>query len=520
MSPRRGRRISIGAQIFFSSLLAVFAIATPFSLYEMYRDTKSIRLAIDERLKTAAYGLREILPNDYFDKLLKGEVEKSEYDALRSRLNDYRKKVGVQYLYAVGKFPDGKIRYLLDTSSPEPFRAYDNPTPMVLRALSSREVTIDQELDFNIDKKIRTALVPCLSSGGNFFVSGADIELKYVREEIFHLVSNFFFLLLLGLFFTGIIAFFLSRKISAPIRRLSKFALKLAENNFAKDLKPDEPIGAKTLEVATLDRNIALMRRSLSEYIENLKIAVGAKERAESELKIAGEIQKSFLPKESIETENFSIFGDMKSSREAGGDLFSYEVSENSGNLAFVIGDVSGKGMPAALFMARAITLAKISGENFDDVSEIARAMNEQLCKNNETCTFVTLFFGIFNPETKILKFVNCGHNPPYLKRDGKVFSIKVKPNTALGAIENANFQEEQILLNPGDEILLYTDGVCEATAPDGTFFGDERTREIFSSMPPSATPREVCAKIMSEVLKFGSEQADDTTVLCLKISK
>ena len=241
--------------------------------------------------------------------------------------------------------------------------------------------------------------------------------------------------------------------------------------------------------------------------------------RIESELNIANAIQKNMLP--SIfppfpEHKEIEIYANMVPAKEVGGDFYDmFLVDEN--HLALVIADVSGKGVPAALIMMITKTLIKNTALNFKLVDEVFYSVNNMLCEGNQSNHFVTSWLGILDLRNGKLEFVNAGHNPPlvYAKRENKFDFLKTKPNLILAAMENTKYIKHEVILEPGDRIFLYTDGVTEATNTKNELYGEERLQNYLNSHVEEdveATIKGVKKDIDSFV--GNASQFDDITML------
>ena len=310
---------------------------------------------------------------------------------------------------------------------------------------------------------------------------------------------------------------FISGTITRPLRDLAHRATEIARGN----LDVDVPAVKSADEVGDLAASFRNMKSALKEYISNLAETTAAKERIESELKIAHSIQMSFLPKKFPpfpEKNEFDIYATMEPAKEVGGDLYDLFLLDGN-HLFFSIGDAAGKGVPAALFMAVTKTLMKgIAGRNMAP-SDILTAVNAELCIDNESSMFVTLFCGILDITTGELQVANAGHNPPILiDEQGTARWLEIPPSLPLGAMEDTVFQFSSIHLKSGETILLYTDGVTEAMNHDRQFFSDQAllaAAEACQGLPPE----DLIRAVMGIVKKFtGDEPAsDDLTLLALR---
>jgi sigma-B regulation protein RsbU (phosphoserine phosphatase) len=247
-----------------------------------------------------------------------------------------------------------------------------------------------------------------------------------------------------------------------------------------------------------------------------------AKERIESELTIARDIQMNIVPKTFPpfpDMQEIDIHASIEPAREVGGDLYDFFFVDDD-HLCFVIGDVSGKGVSAALFMAVSSTLFKASAKPGTPPEEILYRVNNDLCADNEASMFVTAFFGILNIRTGEIVYSNGGHNPPYIRRtSGDVEFLQCASGLALGVMEEFTFVRDIISLKPGDDIVLYTDGVTEAINRQDEFFSDGRLEEFLRKTGSTYSACHLVQSISGTVHDFaaGAVQSDDITLLVIR---
>jgi phosphoserine phosphatase RsbU/P len=307
-----------------------------------------------------------------------------------------------------------------------------------------------------------------------------------------------------------------SGTITRPLRTLAAEATEIARGNL--DIEVSDVTSRD--EVGDLSRSFDNMKVALKEYIANLAETTAAKERYESELKIARTIQMSFLPKifpPFPEYAEFDIYATLVPAKEVGGDLYDFFLLDGD-HLFFSIGDVSGKGVPAALFMAAAKTLMKGTASRDMAPSEILSRVNHELCLENDSMMFVTVFCGILNFRTGEVRYSNAGHNPPLVLTPGRPPEwLPLPEGFLLGAMEDSPYETRQILLAPGDTLLLYTDGVTEAMNGDKRFYEERRLVRVTEDHG-QAPPEELVGEVLRSVRQFaGSEpQSDDITMLAL----
>lgn len=276
-----------------------------------------------------------------------------------------------------------------------------------------------------------------------------------------------------------------------------------------------KPIDFDDLEVT--------IQKTLKE-IENLKLAALAQEELNSlhrELNAAYEIQQSILAKNfSIfnEESNFEIYAEMNPAKEIGGDFYDFFLIDDT-HLGLVIGDVSGKGMPAALFMAISRTLLKAIALKCKSTDECLNQVNYLLSQDNPKNMFVTLFYGVLNISTGELEYSNGGHNAPYLlSAKGELELVNENRSSALGVIEDLKYKSGVTQLKPGHSLILYTDGIIEAIDKNSNEFSNNRLKQYLRNLTNS-TSKEIIKGTMKQVNDFaaGEPQFDDITMIVIK---
>jgi sigma-B regulation protein RsbU (phosphoserine phosphatase) len=324
-----------------------------------------------------------------------------------------------------------------------------------------------------------------------------------------------------GIGFTGLLiaVFLVSTSFISPLRILSGKASEIAKGNLDTEL----PAAKSPDEVGQLTLSFSRMRTSLKEYIENLQRTTAAKQKIESELNIARNIQMSFIPKTFPafpDQKEFDLFATLEPAREVGGDLYNFCLSDGR-FLHFCVGDVSDKGVPAALFMAVTQTLMKAVAERKDMTpAEVFSTVNMELCHENETLMFVTLFTATYDLKTGELAYSNAGHNPPVVvKANGSTEWVKLPPGLVLGVDETAGYQTSRLKLVPGDMIVCYTDGVTEAMNEAREVYSEAKLAKVAAECA-GKNPRETVEYIMKSVKNHAGKepQSDDITILAVKI--
>ncbi len=268
----------------------------------------------------------------------------------------------------------------------------------------------------------------------------------------------------------------------------------------------------KTDEMSGLSRSINKTVDSLKGYIE-LEAT-----RYDEELRLGKQIQLSSLPSKVayLRRHEFDIYGNMVTAKQVGGDFYDYFMLSDQ-KVAFMIADVSGKGIPAALFMMKTKSVLKALAENGLSVEDIFERANNRICEGNETDTFVTAWMGVCDLATGKLDYVNAGHNPPLARINGKYQYLDMKRDLVLGAMAGIPYKKQTIQLSPRDVIFLYTDGITEAESDPDCFFGEKRLLDLLNNGVSTRDPEFICKAVAEGVSAFvgDHDQSDDMTMVC-----
>ena len=353
----------------------------------------------------------------------------------------------------------------------------------------------------------------------------ADFTLNEMTHDMLAFLIRYIFATIAVTAFMGfIITRLMERTTVRPINAIAKAAQSYVEDRRSGNTRMEHfsslPIRTGD-EVEHLNRVMAQMEKDLSVYMEDLTRVTKKEERVRTELDMASKIQKGALPDifpAFPDRQEFDLYASMEPAKEIGGDFYDFFLIDDD-HLCLVIADVSGKGVPAALFMmASKIILADnaIMGKS---PSEILYDANNAICKNNKLEMFVTVWVGILEISTGKLSAANAGHEYPALKRGDGGFSVfKDRHGFVLGGMEGMKYKEYEIQLSPGDKLFVYTDGVPEANDPDGNMFEVKRMIDALNE-DPDASPAQILGAVRGEISKFvrEAEQFDDLTMLCLE---
>ena len=339
-----------------------------------------------------------------------------------------------------------------------------------------------------------------------------DIDMQTWRDTAFAMSYQ----IVLSMICLGII--FLS--VLSPLKKVQK-SIRLYKNTkdseaVAKSLADVNPRN----EIGQLSEDVIELTRELDQHMAEIAAISAEKERIGAEMSLASKIQASMLPHEFPpfpDRHEFELYASMDPAREVGGDFYDYFLVDDD-HLCLVMADVSGKGVPAALFMMIAKTVLQSCAMLGKSAAEILTKTNEAFSTNNQVEMFVTVWVGILEISTGKLRAANAGHEYPVLKRpDGSFEVLKDKHSLVIGAMQGVTYKEYELQLEPGTKIFVYTDGAPEATDADNNMFGMQRMIDALNA-EPEASPERILQNVRAAVDAFveNAEQFDDMTMLCL----
>lgn len=343
---------------------------------------------------------------------------------------------------------------------------------------------------------------------------------KELLDKVISLSRTLALVGVLGFILLLVIALAIARSITRPLRQLEAATKTLSTGNLDTPL----PVIEGEDEVAWLSRAFDTMRKNLKTHVEQLRVTTAAKERIESEIHIARSIQMSLVPRTFPpfpERDDIDLFAVLDPARDIGGDFYDFFMEEDD-HLCLVVGDVSGKGVPAALFMAVTRTFLRTIWNVERDPAATLTRLNNELAHDNEPTMFVTLFCARIHLPTGRCVYANGGHNPPFLVRgDETVHRLPKVKGTLVGGMEDMVFEEGSVDMNPGDTLFLYTDGVTEAMNPDEVLTGEDWTIHELEKVRTKTCESLIVE--MREALKryaAGAEQSDDITMLAFRLKR
>lgn len=386
----------------------------------------------------------------------------------------------------------------------------------------SKSATVMRTKNLNGAPPHVTSLIPLYKTDGTvaaiMCVQRPMSELSNGRRSYMAMVAVF--TIILGILFILTSTWFMKKQFINPIKTINAEAARFAKSNSA----PEKPVLdniSKINEIASLAASLDKMETETLKYIANLSVVISEKQRMGTELNIASQIQSGSLPSEfpafPSRTE-FDLYASMDPAKEVGGDFYDFFLVDDD-HLALVIADVSGKGIPAALFMMVTKILINDRARMGGTPAEILSFINDGICEHNKAEMFVTVWLGILEISTGKLTFSNAGHDDPAYALSGGDFElIKHKHGLVIGAMSGIKYRDEQITLNKGDKIFLYTDGVPEATDNNNRLFTLNKMLDALNAAK-SLDVKSIIGAVRKNVDEFVGEapQFDDITMLCVE---
>lgn len=338
-------------------------------------------------------------------------------------------------------------------------------------------------------------------------------------RDVFHVATMMNLYTFLAALFGLVLLYFSNKKtiskLSMPITEFAYSALNISQGNFnarIPEVKTED-------ELKRLSDALKYMEKSINQYIDELRTTTASNERYESELNIASTIQMQMLPKDYPHTPEVDLHASLKPAKEVGGDLYDFYISGRS--LFFCVGDVSGKGVPAALYMAITRSAFRFIAGLGLPVEGVVTRINNAFCDGNDSGMFVTMFVGCINLDTLELRYCNAGHNPILIVNpDGSTRYLHAKPNLAAGLFEDFPYQGEELHLEKDSRLLIYTDGVTEAENFVKNLYGEARLEAFARGEDGSESSELFLNHLHDSILAFtdGSPQNDDITMMSIKL--
>lgn len=478
-----------------------------------------------------------LIVGDHIDDYLEGR-ETGEYELTKGYLDSYCDRMNVSIVYVIkvdrsdyGHFTSvfNSVNNTVDNTSYTPWEPgyvrettndeYRDKYKAIYEDGSEYETVYRTKTSGGINPHV-TTMVPVKDSAGGvaaiLCIQRPMRELSEARRP--YLVNVAVSAAALAALSSVFYALFFRFNLAVPLKKVSDEA-----NRFARENVKGEELGhvSRFKEIGDLAASIDKMETDMVAYIDNLTTATAEKERISLELSLASTIQENSIPNifpPFPERSDFDVYASMDPAREVGGDFYNFFLIDED-HLALMIGDVSGKGIPAALFMMVTNILITDRAHMGGTPAEILEFINHNICEHNTADMFVTLWLGIIDLRNGMLTAANAGHEYPVLKDPGGVYELfRDKHGIAVGAVDGVKYKDYTLQLRPGSKLFVYTDGVPEATDPENRMFGVEKMIETLNS-DPDADPRDVLNNVRRTVDGFvkGAEQFDDLTMLCFE---
>ncbi len=522
---KKPRRRTLGGRLLNSLVILTFAICLSVSalVSVLYYNNQ-----IDEYGEDAyalARTLADMIDGDKIPGYLETGKKDDHYYDIYNFMAREAKEFGLTYYY-VFVIEDNSYVYVWSAESEDALGVSEEaPSEDIEYAMqlvndpSIDEFIVNYTTEYGL---LGTAWVPIFDSAGNMVaISGVDYSMPAILKMIltFVLVVSAGVIVMTSL---GGYLYYKSMKkhIIRPVVLLNQ-ATKQMVDNIEKDEEFNIDIHTGD-ELETLSESFTKMVNGLRKYIHELAHVTAEKERIDAELNMASRIQADALPPFAPEFANhldLNLRGSMNTAKEMGGDFFDYFPLDDN-RICFLIADVSGKGAPAALFMMTAMTMIKDYALNLDKTSEIFTAVNKRLCENNDEDMFATAWIGIIDTRTMQLQYTNAGHDYPILLRPGQPCEeITANHGLFLGGFDFTEYEQDQLILQPGDRLLLYTDGVVEAHDQAEVLYGMDRLKQVLDDTR-DCPGEQVLERVFEDVTKFadGVPQFDDITMIVLTI--
>ena len=527
---QRVRRFGLKPQLLLLLFVLNLVSATVYTAVLYSTDRNEILTGIDGKLRIATNAVREIIPDGYHRRIRDAKsVTPAEYRQIQQHLSRFGNASGLTYVYTYMKFgddirtvatsaTDGEIAQGSETKF---FTLYDTAPDKLYRSFADGKVRFDEYSDsFG---RFRSIYMPVKSPDGRVHVIGADIDLTWLDERL-HMALVKSIAIGIALFALSMaVGWFLVSRIVEPLVRLTTFTRNMETRSFRPD--EDEMDAMRKIsrdrgdEVGSLAEAMAGMIARLQRYLVEVAEATAARERVEGELSAARDIQIGMLPRKFPpfpDRTDLDVFALLEPAKQVGGDLYDYFLIDRN-RLFFVVGDVSGKGVPAALFMAMTTTLFKAHAMSGGSTGQIMERVNAELSRDNAAEMFVTVFAGILDLRSGEVEYSDGGHEAPFIVRaDGSVERLAKQQGMALGVFEDVPFRTGHFDLREGDALVLFTDGVSEATGADDELFTTARIADALASARAEFSARLIAEGLAQSVRGFvgAVPQSDDIAIL------
>ncbi len=505
-----------------------------FSALTLHSHWESALRSLDVRLIRAAHAAAFVANPEFHERLLQEADEIPPEIALKKvrDLDDLAEKMVVRKITALVMRGDRVFMSAFsgnrESEASSPYRLRDHELHGVSEPLKSAFAGEQPLCVYGNPEEgpCRCVLLPRKTSSGEKFVIAVEFPMESVHERFQELIGQYALQAFVFFLIPFVLLSYFFGRAASHLQQLSRFTTTLIDRNFSPD--PETIAGVENIarehqdEIGTISASLARMHSALGKHIAELEQATASREKMESEMRIAGDIQRSILPKRfppHFLTDRVEMFATLRPAQGVGGDFFDFSLPD-PGHLLLLAGDVSGKGTSAALFMALTTAYLKACGQQGLSPEEILRSTNRHLSRSNELSMFATVFCGLVDLDDGTLRFAVAGHNPAIIIGEGGPGFLPAG-GMALGLSDRPEFFVGTASLGGGETLLLYTDGVPEAMNTGREFFSEERMFEVIRRCG-DRSPHRLVTALTNEVNGFsrGVPQADDIMMMAIRLPR
>ena len=531
----------IKENIIVKTILILVVVLVAFTVLVSVIGYQEVTQALLDQYSEGAFRTAEIaasfVDHDKIDEFMRSGGKGAEYEETWNRLSSICNATGSTFIYVItpdtsdyqhitflfstmnqeSSYTQYEFGYVRETTNEE----YALKYRQIYEYHSARELVVRDKGYIETDPHI-TAMIPLINSDGE---CKAILCVQRQMDKMIEVRNSYVRKVLLAMAITALLIIIglslkLTRSLLRPIHVITAEATRFAAENVRTGEKLTNTI-KNTDEIGQLADAIDRMELQVHDYVSHLTRVTAEKERISTELSLAARIQMDMIP--SVfpafpDRKDFDIYASVEPAREIGGDFYNFFLIDET-HLCAIIADVSGKGVPAALFMMASTIVLVDNARMGKSPAEILKSANEAICATNREEMFVTVWLGILDLETGKLTTANAGHEYPYLKQPGGAYEMVSDPHSfVVGGLEGIVYRNYEIMMEPGARLFVYTDGVVEATDKDEVLFGTERLLNALNK-EPDAEPEKLLANVKESVDRFvaDAEQFDDMTMLCLE---
>ena len=516
-------RKSLNKKLLFSIVLLCVVISVVSCVVGFLQYSNTIRRLYNKNGYTLGSLILEEIDCDRVAEYAQTWTADEYYSEMADYLKEVEKASGAAYIYIAVPCENGKMRYVYDSSGMD-IGDYD-PISSYYEEVCAVYETGERQEGYFVRKSAKygyltSSIMAVKDKNDNvaalLFV---DIHMELIVSTLLSYVLR------AALICSGLLVLFcvfywflLKRILLKPIAIIQQNAFDFANSDAQlTDTLDQIQTGDELQELA---QSVSTMEHVIVQYIAHIQRVTAEKERIGAELDIATHIQSSMLPcifPAFPDREEFDVYASMNPAKEVGGDFYDFFMVDER-HLAIVMADVSGKGVPAALFMVIGKTLIKDHTQPGVSLGAVFSDVNNLLCASNSEGMFITAFEGVLDLTTGEFCYVNAGHEMPFIHREESFQAYKIKPGFVLAGMEDIRYSEGVLTLKPGDKIFQYTDGVTEATNAHNEMYGKERL-DAALNRNSEKPPEEIIAAVKEDVDSFVGDapQFDDITMLCLE---